>query len=779
MSKFKRNTTTLVLVESPAKCSKIESYLGPGYKVIASYGHLRTLKGLESIEIENNFKTSYTIIQEDLKLKQIEKIRSEIAKADDVILATDDDREGEGIAWHICELFGLPTKTTKRIIFNEVTEQALQTAIRSPKYLDMNLVNAQQSRQILDLLVGYTITPYLWQCISSTTKNSLSAGRCQTPALRIIYENYLDIQKSPGKMVYNTFGYFTNMTLLFELNTQFESENDVIDFLSHCIDATFSCSTSLPKKSLRKAPEPLTTSLLQQMVNNEMHLSPKDTMKYAQQLYEGGYITYMRTDSKKYSNDFILKTKEYINSTYEQSYISQNIDSLINKEIDKAHEAIRPTSINVLSVDSVAISDTKAQKLYVLIWKRAIQSCMASAQYNVITAKVQINPPIQKCEFIYKTEQLCFAGWQIVENQKTVTTSEYQYFSSMKQNITVVPKKIDSKYTINDLKSHISESRLVQILEEKGIGRPSTYASLIDKIQERKYVTKQNITGKKIESNDYVLENKELTTHIVSREFGNENSKLVIQPLGILVIEFLLKHFDQIFDYDYTSNMESALDLIANGTNPWIELCDRCNKELVVATKDLKGEKKFALKIDDEHTLIMGKYGPVIKKAKTGQKVTFLPIKKDLDINTIIESKSVKLEDIIDNTPKNNNAIGKYKGEDLFIKKGKYGLYASWGKEHMSLKELDGKPIEKIEYLEVLYILEKDTTLDRNRPMGLIRDLSPTLSIRTGQFGDYIFYKKPRVKTPQFLKLKGFNGDARKCDKELILNWIKLTYKVE
>jgi DNA topoisomerase-1 len=454
MSKFKRNTVTQVLVESPAKCSKIESYLGPGYKVIASYGHLRTLNGLDSIDIENDFKAKYTIIQEDIKLKQIEKIRSEIAKADDVILATDDDREGEGIAWHICELFGLSTKTTKRIIFNEVTEKAIQHAIRSPKLLDMNLVNAQQSRQILDLLVGYTITPYLWQCISSTAKNSLSAGRCQTPALKIIYENYLDIQMSPGKLVYNTFGYFTNMTLLFELNTQFETETEVQDFLSHCIDATFSCSSSLPKKSIRKAPEPLTTSLLQQMASNDMHLSPKETMKYAQQLYEGGYITYMRTDSKKYSGDFILQVKEYINSTYEATYISQNIDSLINLEIDKAHEAIRPTSINVLSVDNTAL-DTKAQKLYTLIWKRTIQSCMAAAQYNVIFAKVEINPLIEKCEFIYKTEQQVFAGWQKVENLKNVTNAEYQYFSLMKQNMLVIPKKIESKFTIKELKSHI------------------------------------------------------------------------------------------------------------------------------------------------------------------------------------------------------------------------------------------------------------------------------------------------------------------------------------
>jgi DNA topoisomerase-1 len=218
--KVTKNTSinVIVIVESPAKCSKIEGYLGPGYKVFASFGHLRTLDGLKSIDIENNFKPNYTLIQEQIKLKQIEKLRSEIAKADEVIIATDSDREGEAIAWHICDLFGLSVKTTKRITFNEVTEPALQAAIRHPKIINMDLVLAQQSRQILDLLVGYTITPFLWQCVSKTSKNSLSAGRCQTPALRLIYDNYLEIQQSPGTLIYNTTGYFTNMNLLFELN---------------------------------------------------------------------------------------------------------------------------------------------------------------------------------------------------------------------------------------------------------------------------------------------------------------------------------------------------------------------------------------------------------------------------------------------------------------------------------------------------------------------------------------------------------------------------------
>ena len=270
---------SLVIVESPAKCKKIETYLGPGYKVIASFGHLRNISGLESIDVKNGFETKYSIIQEDLKLKQIEKIRSEIAKADDVIIATDDDREGEAIGWHICDLFGLNINNTKRIIFHEITETAIQSAISHPKRINMDLVQAQRTRQILDLLVGFTISPILWNSVSKTHDNSLSAGRCQTPALRLVYDNYLDIKASPGKIIYNTTGYFTNLNLLFELNKQFSNVEECRSFLEACKCWDFVCSTTSPKKVIKKAPEPLTTSSLQQLASNELNMSRKDTMK--------------------------------------------------------------------------------------------------------------------------------------------------------------------------------------------------------------------------------------------------------------------------------------------------------------------------------------------------------------------------------------------------------------------------------------------------------------------------------------------------------------------
>ena len=795
-------TNSLVIVESPAKCKKIENYLGPGYKVIASFGHLRSISGLESIDIKNGFTTTYSVIQEPLKLKQIEKIRAEILKADDVIIATDDDREGEAIGWHICDLFGLSINNTKRIIFHEITESAIQSAISHPKRINMDLVEAQKARQILDLLVGFNITPILWNCISKNHEQSLSAGRCQTPALRLVYENYLDIKSSPGKMVYNTHGYFTNLNLNFELNKQFTSSEDIYDFLEKCKCWEFLCSTTSPKKIIKKSPEPLTTSGLQQLASNELNMSPKDTMKYAQQLYEGGFITYMRTDSKKYSNEFIDNVKKYVITNYGDQYISPNIENLILKTEEpvkktkktvaekkgipspqQAHEAIRPVNINKKSIDDLE-GKSKAIKLYTLIWKRTLESCLSSAQYNSVSAK--ISAPFES-DFIYKTEQPIFLGWQIVETPKNTDENIYQYIINLKQNMSLMPKKIESKFTMIELKSHYSEARLVQLLEDKGIGRPSTFASLVDKIQERKYVLKQNITGKEISAKDFTFTENNITENHLKREFGNEKNKLVIQPLGIIVIEFLLNKFDSFFNYDYTKEMEDNLDFISKGEQHLNTLCLTCFNSLSEKINELEDIKKFSLEIDDNHTLIIGKHGPVIKcSTKDKSKVSFLPVKKNLDIESLkIKNKSeISLEDVIDVTVKNNEngPIGKYKGQDLFIKKGKYGIYAQWGKERKSLnEEFSNVPIEEIKYIDVLRFLDKDTILDPSKPVGLVRELKAGLSIRTGKFGDYILYKKPyskKTQKPEFLKLNGFNGDYKKCDKELLINWINQTYNI-
>jgi DNA topoisomerase-1 len=833
---------SLIIVESPAKCKKIEEILGSGYTCIASFGHLRNIPDLRAIDIENNFAITYSIIQEVIKLKQIEKIRKAILESDEVILASDDDREGEGIAWHICQLFSLPVETTKRIIFHEITESAILSAIIHPRTINMDLVYAQQSRQVLDLLVGFNISPILWNNIAKQHSTSLSAGRCQTPALRLIYENYLDIKGSPGQLVYNVTGYFTNLILLFELNKQLTNGEEVRRFMEYCSKPTtkFICNVSPPKKVIKKAPEPLTTSSLQQLASNELHLSPKDTMKYAQQLYESGYITYMRTDVKKYSKEFIDKTTNYIVTTYGQAYVSQTLDNItlslnekgeIKEEIKEgikegkeeakekgkeksrttastnikdnipkpqgAHEAIRPVLITVRSPsidNSTSDLQPKAVRLYDLIWKHTLETCMPSAQYTTIMATIPLDSEYISHHFAYKAEQVVFQGWQIVDvkPQSQVDTKEYNYFIHLKQGTTMVPKKIEAKTLLRDLKSHYTEARLIQLLEERGIGRPSTFASIIDKIMERKYVEKQNVEGKQLDCIDFLLDDTNKITEIpIKKEFGNEKGKLVIQPLGVIVIEFLVKHFPTFFDYTYTKNMEDCLDKIANGLYKWTDVCQTCHTDLTKITDGLKDLKKFEIKIDNEYSVIIGKYGPVVKfidstisgNEKRKSNASFLPVKKGIDIKQLqnfseTNGRGLTLDDVLDKTKTDQESIGKYKGLDLFIKKGKYGIYAQWGTNMKSLKELD-KPIENIEYMEVLTFLEKDNLLDLSKPVGFVREVSSNLSIRTGKFGDYIFYKKPRTKKVDFFKLYGFNDDYKTCDKGLLLNWIKQTYNVE
>ena len=321
---------TLVIVESPAKCKKIEKYLGNNYKCIASYGHFCQLDGLKSIDIDNNFKPTFTLMES--KEQQVDKMRKMIDRADDVMLASDDDREGEAIAWHICNQFNLPVNTTKRIIFHEITKPALLKAVSEPVSVNMDVVYAQQSRQILDMLVGYYISPILWKKISQNTKTGLSAGRCQTPALRLVYENKKEIDKSPGRKVYNTTGYFTNKNIPFVLNHNYDDEEKVSTFLEETVNHDHIYECSKERNVTKQPPKPFTTSGLQQMASNELRISPKNTMQSCQKLYEGGYITYMRTDSVAYSKEFLNDAENFIKKTYGNDYVNNNLSDLSNEK---------------------------------------------------------------------------------------------------------------------------------------------------------------------------------------------------------------------------------------------------------------------------------------------------------------------------------------------------------------------------------------------------------------------------------------------------------------
>lgn len=763
---------SLVIVESPAKCQKIESYLGKDkYMCLASFGHIREIAdGLKSIDVDRDFAIKFAIMSS--KHAQVAKLRAAIADAAEVILATDDDREGEAIAWHLCQVFHLSVETTKRIVFHEITEPALRAAVAAPRTIDMSLVLAQQARQVLDLLVGYKISPVLWTYVAHT---NLSAGRCQTPALRLIYENYKEIEASTATMVYTVSGIFTKLNLTFHLSREIESiGNSSAESLELFIretaaapDAGFRAAVSPPKKATKAPPSPYSTSTLQQAASNELHLSPKDTMSVAQKLYEQGYITYMRTDSKVYSADFIAKAQSYILKRFGGEGISTDDLLLGNLSATKgpkvavdaataaAHEAIRPTDISRTLLPQSC--HPREHRLYSMIHRNTTESLMAPAICQTIT--MAITSPVavagQSCEYRYTAEQVITPGWKLVAGGYDKEAKEYAYFASFASTAastahTIPFKRIMTKCSLRNSKSHYTESGLVQLLEKMGIGRPSTFSSLVDKIQERGYVKLQDVRGKSLECREFILaEDKKIESKTEVREIGGESRKLVIQPLGIIVIEFLLTHFAPLFEYDFTKDMENQLDEIATGGMVWHELCYKCWFDVMTQLQELKerGVIKEEIQIDDRHSYIMGKNGPVIrcrvtddvadaesnhgddntddaeadadadaeapKSAEKKPKYIFKSVRPDLEYSKIQRGEyslaymlgeaelndggsGIKTGAIAAAAPTpvsiagGGRMMGQYQGQNVVIKSGKYGAYIVWGATNISLKPLLG-----------------------------------------------------------------------------------------
>lgn len=766
-----------VLVESPAKCSSIEKYLGPGYKCMATFGHIRSLDHLNKVDIANNFRPTFSEV--GTKSNQIAKLRKFINGASEVLLAADDDREGEAIAWHVCDTFGLPVDTTKRIVFHEITKPALERAVRSPTRVNMQLVMAQQARQILDLLVGFKISPVLWSKVSYKTKSGLSAGRCQTPALKIVYENQKEIEASPGRKVYNTTGYFTSSNLPFQLDYNHEGEEEVSQFLEDSASHDHEYECGKVRKTTKNPPTPYTTSALQQAASNELRLAPKVTMEACQKLYEAGLITYMRTDSTTYSAEFLGTARVHITSNYGAEYVREDLDTLAERKEDKpkkgkskkkkaeeestaqeAHEAIRPTQIGRTEAgDGVG---SREARVYAMIWRNTVESCMSPARYDAVTAK--ISAP-DGHSYKYPTEQVVFPGWKAVAGVEAHNAA-YHMLKALKPQ--VLPyKKITAKVTMKDLKSHLTEARLVQLLEQRGIGRPSTFSSLVDKIQERGYVKKDNIQGKQIECTDFELEGEELSEVTTTRDFGGEKGKLVIQPLGTLVAEFLIEHFGPLFEYDYTKSMEDTLDAIAKGEYVWHELCRGCLREIDRLTEPLGSIDRQTIVIDKDNTYMVAKYGPVIKCTKGG-KTTFKKVREDLDLAKL-RTGGYKLEDIVitKTAAKTGKELGKIGENMVILHTGKFGNYVRFGDQKLTID------VDK-EYAEIN--LSDVEPLLTSAPKT--RQLSGDASIRMGKYGHYIYYKTSVMKKPRFLHLKGYEGDYFTCPVSEVTEWVEKTHKV-
>ena len=764
-------TTTLVIVESPSKCKKIETYLGAGYKCVATCGHLRELASLEDIDIENQFRCTYTTIDTPMKRKTIAQLRQSIEESSDVLLGTDDDREGEAIAWHVCQLFHLDVTKAKRIVFHEITASALQVAVKQPRPIDMHVVHAQQARQVLDLVVGFKVSPLLWKKSAVSAKGKgkkgvLSAGRCQTPALKLVYDNYQMIQASEERKVYNVTGYFTNSNLAFALTDKVESEEEMVDFLDDSAEFQHVYSCSAPKKVYKQPPQPFTTSRIQQVASNELHYAPKETMRLCQMLYEGGFITYMRTDSTTYSHEFLATVADYIAKTYSPPYLHE----MGTNGPTLAHEAIRPTQISLHELPE-EVQDSKQRRLYKLLWRNTLESCMTPASLHSVTAT--ITSPNPSLRYTYTAELMDFPGWKIVENKFSRENKDYLYLQTVKPDSPLPYKKITAIVTIQGAKSHYSEARLVQELEAQGIGRPSTFSSLVDKIQERGYVEKQDVQGKEIVCKDFELESGDIFEIERKREFGNEKGKLVLQPLGMMVVDYLYAHFLSLFRYEYTRKMEEELDKVAKGEMVWHEVCRDCCVEVdkLVA---MASAQRFTpeVQIDDHHTYVIGKYGPVLKEEQ-GENVSFKAIDLANVDPTKLQNGAYTVEDLKkkDKTEK-EIILGQQDGENLVLRKGKFGLYVTWGTQSRNLKELGNRPVENITLEEVQTLLTKS-------PTGIVREINASLSIRTGPKGtDYIFYKPPKLKRPQFFSLDGFPEDYKICDMAILKSWIESKYPI-
>ena len=786
----------LIIVESPSKCKKIEGFLGNEYKCIASKGHLREIEGLKSIDMKENFKINFTNTKEKGSHIEFMKKMCNCFPKENILLATDDDREGEAIAWHICELFDLPINTTKRIIFHEITKSAVQNAIQNPTTINMQLVYAQHARQVLDMIVGFKISPFLWKYIYSSKSSSLSAGRCQTPALKLIYENDKE-NNNENNFKYKISGYFLSKNICFQLNNDFAEEVNIIDFLENSKNHKHILSICSPKDSIKCSPKPFNTSRLLQAVNNVLHISPKQTMHYCQLLYQEGYITYMRTENTKYSKEFIDKAKKYIENKWNDKYIGK-LDLLEIKDNSNPHEAIRVTQLENTFFKS---DDPKLSQVYKIIWKNTLESCMENAKYKC--TDIHISAPLN-LKYIHTIEQPIFLGWKAVSEEKTNSTNDQNnisgtllYLQSVEKNNNCVPYNcIETSVHVEKKHNHYTESTLISKLEELGIGRPSTFSMIVDTIQDRGYVKKMDIDGKLYQCNQYKLVNNNIEKKVIEKMFGNEKNKLVIQPIGILTIEFLIKHFNEMFSYEYTKKMEDELDIISYNKDNiiWYDLCNKCNSEIKVLSKNVSKIEKQIYKINDDYVLTFQQYGPVLKKTNNDGSFEYKSVKKNIKIDLDkLKNMEYSVDDLIEIK---KDVLGLYENNNVYLKSGAYGLYIEWGENKESIKGIQ-KEIDDITLEDILPYIKKnnitkgeiyendtehvlnDVRLPPPPPnKNILRTIDENTSIRKGKYGPYVYYKTIYMKDPQFFSLSKFKKRIDNCDINVLKEWIRENHNI-
>lgn len=726
----------LVIVESPAKAKTIEKYLGKDFQVLSSFGHVRDLPKEEmSIDIEAGFKPNYVVMSD--KQKVISELKSLSKKADKVWLATDEDREGEAIAWHLFETLDLDEKNTKRIVFHEITKTAILEAIENPRTINYNLVNAQQARRVLDRIVGYRLSPLLWRKI----KPALSAGRVQSVAVRLIVEREEEINAFQSAFEFRVNGQFlSNKDLVSaELNERFDSERDAMIFLDSIKKSSYSVGKIEVKPGSRNPAPPFTTSTLQQEASRKLGFSVSQTMTIAQQLYEMGLITYMRTDSVNLSKLAIDSFKKEIENLFGKKYSKPRQFATKTKGAQEAHEAIRPTYASNRQIEGSAAQ----KKLYDLIWKRTIASQMAEAVIERTTVKIDISDVAQY--FLAKGEVIIFDGFlKIYEESHDDDTSSQDkgQLPKLKESQKLDPKLIVANQKYAQYPPRYSEASLVKKLEDLGIGRPSTYAPTISTIQNRKYVLKENRPAKERKVIQLVLDKQAITRDIETEKYGSEKNKLFPTDLGIIVTKFLMEHFQNIVDYNFTATLEKDFDEIADGKKKWnepiVEFYKNFDPQVQKIDKNTgkyHGERLLGVDPVSGKNVYskLGPYGPMaqIGESTDEEKPKFAGLLYGQTIENITLEQALDLFKF----PKK---IGESEGKELVVSVGRFGPYVRFDGKFYSIPK-DVNPVH-VDLKKALEIIANKKEKDKNSILKTFVE-EPELFILKGRFGPYIKYE--------------------------------------
>ena len=747
----------LVIVESPAKAKTIESFLGKDFKVLSSFGHIRDLSHKDmGVDVSGGFIPNYEVSTD--KKDTVKVLKKEVKSSDVVWLATDEDREGEAIAWHLLETLGLQNKETKRIVFHEITKTAITKAVENPREIDYNLVNAQQARRVLDRLVGFELSPILWRKV----KQGLSAGRVQSVAVRLLVEREREINSFESKVYFKVVGQFINKdgrSFKAEFNSRLDTLEDAQLFLQKCTAARFSIA-NLEKKSAVKTPAaPFTTSTLQQEAARKLGFSVSQTMTIAQRLYEAGLITYMRTDSVNLSNDAMSSIKNEIEKEYGESYSTPRSYVTKSKGAQEAHEAIRPTYVENRTVSD----DLGQQKLYDLIWKRTIASQMSNAKLERTT--VTIDSSNHEKNFIAKGEVIVFDGFLKVYMEGTDEDGDEEQdgiLPKLDVGETVDYKKISSRERFTKAPARFTEASLVKKLEELGIGRPSTYAPTISTVQRRGYVQKGDDEGKLRSYHLVELSNAEVTTHALEEKSGSNKGKLCPTDIGMVVNDFLVSNFNSILDFHFTANVEAEFDQIASGDKDWNAMLQKFYGDFHAKVEDVKENSDRAvgeriLGVDPKTGLSLlvriGRYGPMAQLGSQSEveKPKFASLRKGQSI------ESISLNEVID-LFKLPREVGQFEDKVVTVAVGRFGPYVRHDGKFVSLGEYDPMSIELDTCVELILAKRKS---DAEKHIHTFDDDEPTIQVLQGRWGPYIKMEKKNYKIPKDIDAEGL--DREKC----------------